>query len=75
MLAHKAVPQGKIAAEVIAGEKHFFEPNCIAGAYTDPSGWVGVTENEAKKKASNMAKATSLGLPASVRSVTAAMKA
>lgn len=52
MLAHKAVPQGKIAAEVIAGEKHFFEPNCIASvAYTDPEvAWVGVTENEAKEK-------------------------
>ena len=52
MLAHKAVPQGKIAAEVIAGEKHFFEPNCIASvAYTDPEvAWVGVTETEAKEK-------------------------
>lgn len=50
MLAHKAIPEGKVAAEVIAGMKHFFEPKCIASvAYTDPEvAWVGVTENEAK---------------------------
>ncbi len=37
MLAHKAIPEGKVAAEVIAGKKHFFEPKCIASvAYTDP---------------------------------------
>ncbi len=52
MLAHKAVPQGKIAAEVIVGHKHYFEPACIPSvAYTDPEvAWVGVTENEAKKQ-------------------------
>lgn len=52
MLAHKAVPQGKIAAEVIAGHKHYFEPACIPSvAYTDPEvAWVGVTENEAKEQ-------------------------
>ncbi len=50
MLAHKAMPEGKVAAEVIAGKKHFFEPRCIpAVAYTDPEvAWVGVTEQEAK---------------------------
>lgn len=52
MLAHKAMPEGKIAAEVIAGKKHFFEPRCIpAVAYTDPEvAWAGVTEQEAKDK-------------------------
>lgn len=52
MLAHKAIPEGRVAAEVIAGEKHFFDPKCIAAvAYTDPEiAWVGVTENEAKEK-------------------------
>lgn len=52
MLAHKAMPEGKVAAEVIAGKKHFFEPRCIPGvAYTDPEvAWVGVTEQEAKAK-------------------------
>ncbi len=50
MLAHKAIPEGKIAAEVIAGKKHYFEPRCIpAVAYTDPEvAWVGLTEQEAK---------------------------
>lgn len=52
MLAHKAMPEGKVAAEVIAGKKHFFEPRCIPSvAYTDPEvAWVGVTEQEAKAK-------------------------
>lgn len=52
MLAHKAVPEGRIAAEVIAGKKHYFDPTCIPSvAYTDPEiAWVGVTENEAKTK-------------------------
>ncbi len=52
MLAHKAVPEGRIAAEVIAGKKHYFDPTCIPSvAYTDPEiAWVGVTENEAKAK-------------------------
>jgi len=52
MLAHKAVPEGRIAAEVISGLKHFFEPRCIpAVAYTDPEvAWVGLTETDAKTK-------------------------
>lgn len=52
MLAHKAIPEGKVAAEVIAGMKHYFEPKCIASvAYTDPElAWVGLTEKEAKEK-------------------------
>ncbi len=51
MLAHVAVPQGKVAAEVISGEKHFFNPLCIPSvAYTDPEvAWVGKTEEECKK--------------------------
>ncbi len=50
MLAHKAIPEGKVAAEVIAGMKHYFDPACIASvAYTDPElAWVGLTEKEAK---------------------------
>lgn len=50
MLAHKAIPEGRTAAEVIAGLKHFFDPKCIPSvAYTDPEvAWVGLTENEAK---------------------------
>lgn len=52
MLAHKAIPEGRVAAEVIAGMKHTFDPKCIPSvAYTDPEvAWVGVTENEAKAK-------------------------
>jgi len=50
MLAHKAVPEGKIAAEVIAGQKHYFDPKCIPSvAYTDPEvAWVGLTEAQAQ---------------------------
>jgi dihydrolipoamide dehydrogenase len=50
MLAHKAIPEGKVAAEVICGMKHYFDPKCIPSvAYTDPElAWVGLTEREAK---------------------------
>jgi dihydrolipoamide dehydrogenase len=50
MLAHKAVHEGKVAAEVIAGKQHYFDPTCIPGvAYTDPEiAWAGVTEIQAK---------------------------
>ncbi len=52
MLAHKAVHEGHVAAEVISGLKHFFDPRCIPSvAYTDPEmAWVGITEKEAKEK-------------------------
>ncbi len=50
MLAHKAVHEGKVAAEVIAGHKAFFEPLTIPSvAYTDPEvAWMGLTETQAK---------------------------
>ena len=50
MLAHKAVPEGRVAAEVIAGKKHTFDPMCIPSvAYTDPEvAWVGLTETQAQ---------------------------
>lgn len=52
MLAHKSVAEGRIAAEVIAGKKHFFAAKCIPSvAYTDPEiAWVGLTEREAQAK-------------------------
>ena len=52
MLAHKAVAEGRIAAEVITGLKHYFDAKCIASvAYTDPEvAWVGMTEMEAKQQ-------------------------
>jgi dihydrolipoamide dehydrogenase len=58
MLAHKAVAEGRVAAEVISGLKHYFEPKCIPSvAYTDPEiAWVGVTEREAKEKGLNYGK-------------------
>ena len=52
MLAHKATYEGRLAAEVIVGEKHANDAKCIPSvAYTDPEiAWVGVSENEAKAK-------------------------
>jgi dihydrolipoamide dehydrogenase len=52
MLAHKGVHEGHVAAEVIAGMKHFFDPKVIPSiAYTDPEvAWVGLTEKEAKEQ-------------------------
>jgi dihydrolipoamide dehydrogenase len=51
MLAHKAVHEGHVAAEVIAGHKAHFDASVIPSvAYTDPEvAWVGLTEDEAKK--------------------------
>jgi dihydrolipoamide dehydrogenase len=50
MLAHKAVHEGKVAAEVASGRSSVFDARVIPSvAYTDPEvAWVGVTENEAK---------------------------
>lgn len=50
MLAHKGVHEGHVAAEVIAGLKHFFDPKIIPSiAYTEPEvAWVGKTEKECK---------------------------
>ena len=52
MLAHKAVHEGKVAAEVCAGHKRFFDATLIPSvAYTDPEvAWCGLTETEAKAK-------------------------
>ena len=52
MLAHKATHEGKVAAEVIAGEKRAFDARVIPSvAYTDPEvAWVGLTETEAKAR-------------------------
>ena len=50
MLAHKAVHEGKVAAEVIAGHDVTFDAKTIPSvAYTDPEvAWMGLTETEAK---------------------------
>jgi dihydrolipoamide dehydrogenase len=50
MLAHKASYEGKVAAEVAAGEKRAADARVIPSvAYTDPEvAWVGLTEQQAK---------------------------
>jgi dihydrolipoamide dehydrogenase len=52
MLAHKASHEGKVAAEVAAGQKSAFDARCIPSvAYTDPEiAWAGVNEIEAKAR-------------------------
>lgn len=52
MLAHKAVHEAKVAAEVISGIKSAFDPMTIPSvAYTDPEvAWMGMTEAEAKEQ-------------------------
>ncbi len=52
MLAHKAVHEGRVAAEVISGEPAEFSPLCIPSvAYTDPEiAWTGLTEKDAAAK-------------------------
>lgn len=52
MLAHKASAEGRVAAEVIAGKQHYFDPRSIPSvAYTDPEvAWTGITEMQAKEQ-------------------------
>jgi len=52
MLAHKAMREGKIAAEVIAGKPSAFDARAIpAVVYTDPQiAWCGLTEVEALRR-------------------------
>ncbi|MDH5534231.1 MAG: dihydrolipoyl dehydrogenase [Betaproteobacteria bacterium] len=60
MLAHKATHEAKIAAEVIAGHKAFFDARTIPSvAYTDPEiAWMGLTETQAKAQGVEYEKAT-----------------
>jgi len=59
MLAHKATHEAKVAAEVIAGEKSYFDARSIPSvAYTDPEiAWVGLTELQAKEEGVEYEKA------------------
>lgn len=52
LLAHKAIREGKVAAEVIAGEPSAFDNRAIpAVVYTDPQiAWCGLTENDAREQ-------------------------
>ena len=58
MLAHKAVHEGKVAAEVAAGRNSSFDARVIPSvAYTDPEvAWVGITETEAKEQGRKVGK-------------------
>lgn len=51
MLAHKASHEGKVAAEVLAGEPAAFDKTAIpAVVFTDPEiAWAGLTAEEAKR--------------------------
>jgi dihydrolipoamide dehydrogenase len=59
MLAHKATHEAKVAAEVAAGHKAWFDARVIPSvAYTDPEvAWVGVTEGQAKRDGLKFRKA------------------
>jgi dihydrolipoamide dehydrogenase len=50
MLAHKAVHEAHVAAEVAAGHKSYFDARQIPSvAYTDPEvAWAGLTEEQCK---------------------------
>ncbi|MDE5285863.1 MAG: FAD-dependent oxidoreductase, partial [Buchnera aphidicola] len=52
MLAHKGMHEGRLAAEVISGKKHYFEPKVIPSvAYTEPEiAWVGMSEKDAQNQ-------------------------
>lgn len=58
MLAHKATHEGKVAAEVAAGKKSWFDAKTIPSvAYTDPEvAWMGLTETAAKEQGITIAK-------------------
>ncbi len=60
MLAHKAVHEAKVAAEVIAGHKASFDALTIPSvAYTDPEiAWMGLTETQAKAQGISYEKAS-----------------
>ena len=51
MLAHKAMYEGKIAAEVIAGEPAAFDARAVPSVvYTDPEiAWAGLMESDARQ--------------------------
>jgi dihydrolipoamide dehydrogenase len=60
LLAHKAMHEGKVAAEVAAGEKRAADWRVIPSvAYTDPEvAWVGLTETEARERGTPFTKGT-----------------
>jgi dihydrolipoamide dehydrogenase len=56
MLAHKASHEGRVAAQVIAGQNAAFEPMAIpAVVFTDPEiAWCGMTEEQARTSGRNI---------------------
>lgn len=59
MLAHKASHEGKVAAEVIAGQEVAWDARAIPSvAYTDPEvAWMGLTETQARQSGVEYEKA------------------
>jgi dihydrolipoamide dehydrogenase len=59
MLAHKAVHEAHVAAEVAAGHKSYFDARQIPSvAYTDPEvAWAGLTEEQCKAQGIKYGKA------------------
>ncbi|MEH2535385.1 dihydrolipoamide dehydrogenase [Bradyrhizobium sp. AZCC 1588] len=59
MLAHKAVHEGHVAAEVAHGQKSYFDARQIPSvAYTDPEvAWAGKTEEQCKAEGIKVGKA------------------
>ena len=80
-LAHKAFREGKVAAEVIAGEPSAFDVRAIpAVVYTDPQvAWCGLTEEQARKQERSVrverypwkfsSRATTMGTPDGVTKI------
>jgi len=56
LLAHEAMHEGRVAAEVIAGKPAAFDPRAIpAIVYTDPQiAWCGLTEQQAAEDGRNI---------------------
>ena len=59
LLAHRAMHQAKVAAEVIAGLASAFDPKAVPSvAYTDPElAWAGLSESEARERGVEVEKA------------------
>ena len=75
MLAHKASHEGKVAAEVLAGEPAAFEPQAIpAVVFTDPEiAWAGLTVERSQARRAATSRSRSIrGRPAAGRSPSAA---
>ncbi|MEJ2078961.1 MAG: dihydrolipoyl dehydrogenase [Acidobacteriota bacterium] len=75
MLAHKAMREGKVAAEVMAGQKSAFDNRAIpAVVFTNPEvAWSGLMEAEAKERGIDV-KVTRFPWAASGRSLTLGRK-